>query len=105
MVALIVLAAVAAALVVAIALFYRHSTSEAWATSETRGAFLGVILAIGPFFGVRARPARAELPAAVATMPEEPAPPAAKPPPDHCHEADPEAPPPPDDQPPGLSRR
>lgn len=91
MVALIVLSAVAAALVVAIALFYRHSTSDAWATSETRGAFLGVILAIGPFFGVRARPARAELPAAVATMPEEPATPVVIPPPADPDEPGPEA--------------
>lgn len=56
MAALIVLAAVALLMVVLFTRFYRHSRTPEWGDSETRKAFLGMLMAIGPFFGLRYEP-------------------------------------------------
>lgn len=62
MVAAIVLAVVGALLVTSITVFYFHSRTPEWGDSSTRKALLEMLIVIGPFFGVRYRPPRTEIP-------------------------------------------
>jgi len=62
MVAIIVLSAVFVLLVVAFLWFYFYSRTLAWGQSETRQAFLRVMVVIGPMFGVRYKEPRPEPP-------------------------------------------
>ena len=62
MVAIVVLSVVFALLVVAFLWFYLYSRTLAWGQSETRQAFLRVMVVIGPMFGVRYKEPRPEPP-------------------------------------------
>ena len=74
MVAIIVLSAVLALLVIAFLWFYFYSRTLSWGQSETRQAFLRVMVVIGPMFGVRYREPRPE-PPTIATPAQEQKPP------------------------------
>ena len=76
MVAIVVLSVVFALLVVAFLWFYLYSRTLAWGQSETRQAFLRVMVVIGPMFGVRYREPRPE-PPTIATPAREQKPPVA----------------------------
>ncbi|MGH7723446.1 MAG: hypothetical protein ACRENL_11565 [Candidatus Dormibacteria bacterium] len=41
------------------------------ADSDLRDAFIGILMTVGPFFGVRYRPPRVEVPVAAAPAPED----------------------------------
>lgn len=62
MVAIVVLSAVLAILVIAFVWFFFYSRTLAWGQSETRQAFLRVMVGIGPMFGVRYKEPRPEPP-------------------------------------------
>ncbi len=60
--ALIVLGVILVALVVAFALFYRHSRTPEWGDSEFRKSMLGMMVAIAPLWGMRYKEPHHELP-------------------------------------------
>ena len=62
MVAIIVLSVVLALFVIAFLWFYFYSRTLAWGQSETRRAFLRMMVVIGPIFGVRYKEPRPEPP-------------------------------------------
>ncbi|MBV8527094.1 MAG: hypothetical protein JOZ75_02130 [Candidatus Dormibacteraeota bacterium] len=74
MVAIVVLSAVFAILVIAFVWFFFYSRTLAWGESETRQAFLRVMVVIGPMFGVRYKEPRPE-PPTIATPAKEEEPP------------------------------
>ena len=74
MVAILVLSAVLAILVIAFLWFYFYSRTLTWGQSETRQAFLRVMVVIGPMFGVRYKEPRPE-PPTIATPAREEEPP------------------------------
>lgn len=74
MVALVVMGTVLAVLVAAFLWFYFYSRTLAWGQSETRQAFLRVMVVIGPMFGVRYKEPRPE-PPTIATPAKEEEPP------------------------------
>lgn len=74
MVAIVVLSAVFAILVIAFGWFFLYSRTLAWGESETRRAFLRVMIVIGPMFGVRYKEPRPE-PPTIATPAREEEPP------------------------------
>jgi hypothetical protein len=61
-VALIVLIVVFALMLIAFLWFYFYSRTLAWGESETRRAFLRMMVVIGPIFGMRYREPRPEPP-------------------------------------------
>lgn len=74
MVAIVVLSIVFAILVIAFVWFFFYSRTLAWGQSETRQAFLRVMVVIGPMFGVRYKEPRPE-PPTIATPAREEEPP------------------------------
>lgn len=74
MVAIVILSAVFAILVIAFVWFFFYSRTLAWGESETRQAFLRVMVVIGPMFGARYKEPRPE-PPTVATPAREAEPP------------------------------
>lgn len=76
MVAIIVLSVVFAILVIAFLRFYFYSRTLSWGQSETRQAFLRVMVVIGPMFGVRYKEPRPE-PPTIATPARQEEPPVA----------------------------
>jgi hypothetical protein len=62
MVAIIVLSVLLAFLLIVFLWFYLYSRTLAWGQSETRRAFLRMMVVIGPIFGVRYKEPRPEPP-------------------------------------------
>ena len=64
MIAAIVLAAILAAMVLAFIAFYRYSRTPEWGDSDVRKAALGILVSIGPLWGMHFKAPRPELPTA-----------------------------------------
>ena len=62
MIALIVMGSVFGILLIAFLWFYFYSRTLAWGESETRHAFLRMLVVIGPIFGMHYRKPRPEPP-------------------------------------------
>ena len=60
--AIVVLSVVLAVMLIAFLWFYRYSRTVAWGDSETRKAFLRMLVVVGPIFGMRYREPHPEHP-------------------------------------------
>jgi hypothetical protein len=66
----IVLTAVLAVLVLAFIAFYRYSRTPEWGDSDVRKAALGILVSIGPLWGMHFKAPRPELPTVTAPGPD-----------------------------------
>ena len=70
MIVTIVLTAVLAVLVLAFIAFYRYSRTPEWGDSDVRKAALGILVSIGPLWGMHFKAPRPELPTVTAPGPD-----------------------------------